>query len=245
MFRRKHLLMSALLVATLTPFHGAIVEAKAGGKCTKVGQVRVFSGVSHVCTARKGGKATSIWVAANKVTPSTTSTVPPTTTTVPVVTTATWDCGPSFANSQYPAFRLDELLLKPKTQSVLTYLKTATCQVNVQWTPSSDTAINATRNISVCWEIWSDWPTGRSVNVDCSSAYFVRSDGRLAVSWWKQYDVNIPYYGFITLTVKGYLGESATAVWESERHLLMYDIDPNAMGSSVRHAPFNGVRFSA
>jgi hypothetical protein len=242
LFNQKLLLVSAVFIATLTPFHSASVEAKAGATCAKVGQIRTFGGVQHVCQVGKGRKAKNTWVATGKrstpVAPTTTS------TTVPVVTSATWDCGPTFANSQYPAFRLDDLLLKPKTQSVLTYLKTPTCQVNVQWTPSNDAALNATRNISVCWEVWTDWPNSNSVSIDCTSAYFIRADGRFALSWWKEYQPDIPYYGFILLKVKGYLGDSATAVWESERHLIMYDIDANSMGSSTSHARWNAVGFT-
>ena len=77
------------VLAILFSLGGTSVHAKAGAKCAKAGQTRTIKGVSYICTAKasakKGAKATAVWVAST----STTSTTPATSTTSTTSTTTT------------------------------------------------------------------------------------------------------------------------------------------------------------
>jgi hypothetical protein len=217
-----------LTVATLTL--GAIslgesaLQAKAGATCSKVGALKTFGGVTYTCQTKKKKK---IWVA---------------TTTVIPITTASWDCGPTFSNTQFPAFALDRLLLKPASQSVFTYQETQKCQVSIEWTPGSNAATNRQRNVSVCWDNWYDWPDANTVEIECSRGYDMPANGRLTLNWWINHKENVPLFGFYMFYVNGYLGESTTAEWKSPRHLVMYNINTGNMPEDFSYYRVNGVR---
>lgn len=222
----------AVMALFLASFSETVVEARAGATCNKVGQVRKFGGVSYTCTAGKGKKARKTWVATGS------------TTATPVVTTATWNCGSSFTNDQYPQFRLNDLYLKPATQTLFMYPKDSSCQVDVQWTPSSDRTVNKLRNVSVCWTEWEGWPSTLTLRTSCSEPYYLPSDGRLTINWWTEQGTDLPFYGFWTYSVKGYIGENATSVWASPQHLAFYDIDVTSLPASFNYQPLNGVLLS-
>jgi len=229
MIKAKKFLIIATAALFLTPFGESVVDARAGADCTKVGQIRKFGGVSYTCTAGKGKKKRKTWVATG--------------TSTPAVTTATWNCGSPFTNDRYPDFQLDKLYLKPATQSAFTYRKDSTCQLNVEWTPSSDRKLNKERNVSVCSTGWDLWPDDPTTVIRCSDPYYLPSNGRLTIKGGERYDENTPYYGFLTYTVKGYIGDTSTAVWESPWHLAFYDIDLTLMPpGSFNYSRLNGVR---
>lgn len=214
MSKSKKLIIIAIAALFMASFSETVVDARAGTACTKVGQVRKFSGVSYTCTAGKGKKARKRW----RATGSTTAT--------PIVTTATWNCGPSFANDQYPQFQLDRLLLKPVTQSVLTYLSTPSCTVNVIWTRSDNAKTNASRELFLCWELYESWPDSFSISSDCNfdNPYTNLKENNL-INIFLDAAPGVPYYGFMIAVVNGYVGNSTTPEWESPRHLVMFDID--------------------
>lgn len=234
-FKPKKLLVIAIVAMLLTPLSESLVDARAGTACKKVGQVRKFGGVSYTCTAGKGKKARKTW----RATGSTTAT--------PAVTTATWDCGSSFTNDQYPQFQLDRLLLKPATQSVLTYLATPSCTVDVTWTLSSNAKINASRELFVCWELYETWPDSFSLNVQCDyDNPYTNVKERNLINIFREAAPGVPYYGFMTAVVKGYVGNSTKPEWESPRHLVMFDIDLSVIPESWsgRYNTLNNVTLS-
>jgi len=229
MIKAKKFLIIATAALFLTPFGESVVDARAGADCTKVGQIRKFGGVSYTCTPGKGKKGRKTWVATG--------------TSTPAVTTATWNCGSPFTNDRYPVFQLDKLWLKPATQSAFSYQKDSICRVDVEWTPSSDRKLNKERNVSVCAMEWPDWPDVSTTVTRCSDAYYLPSNGRLNTKIPTQRsDENIPYYGFVMYTVKGYIGDTATAVWESPWHLAFFDIDLTLMPTEFNYGRLNGVR---
>lgn len=232
MSKSKKLIVIAIAALFMASFSETVVDARAGTACAKVGQVRKFSGVSYTCTAGKGKKARKRW----RATGSTTAT--------PAVTTANWNCGPSFANDQYPQFQLDRLLLKPVTQSVLTYLSTPSCTIDVTWTLSSNKNINASRELFLCWETQRTWPDSFSFSSDCNfdNPYTNLKENNL-INIFLDAEPGVPYYGFMTAVVKGYVGNSTTAEWESPRHLVMFDIDMsiNLDSWSGRYSRLNNV----
>lgn len=221
MSKSTKLIIIAITALFLATFSETVVDARAGTPCTKVGQVRKFGGVSYTCTAGKGKKARKTW----RATGSTTAT--------PIVTTAAWNCGSSFTNDQYPQFQLDRLPLKPVTQSVLTYLSTPSCTVDVTWTLSSNEKINASRELFVCWEVHSTWPDSFSLNVQCDydNPYTNVKENSL-INIFRDARPGVPYYGFMTAVVKGYVGNSTKPEWESPRHLVMFDIDQSVIPDS-------------
>lgn len=229
MITPKRFLIIVTAALFLTPIGESVVDARAGTACTKVGQVRKFGGVSYTCTAGKGKRARKTWVATDTVTPA--------------VTTATWNCGSPFTNDRYPDFQLDKLYIKPATQSAFTYRKDSTCRVDVEWTPSNDRKLNKERNVSVCWTEWTGWPESLTLNIQCSDPYYVPSNGRLTIDWWTEQEANVPFYGFRTYSVKGYIGETTTAVWASPEHLAFYDIDLTLMPpEGFTYGRLNGVK---
>ena len=228
MFKPKKILVIAVAAMVLTPLSESLVEARAGTACKKVGQVRKFGGVSYTCTAGKGKKARKTWVANDSSTPT--------------VTSATWNCGSPFTNDRFPDFQLDNLYLKPATQSAFTYKKDSTCEVDVQWTPGSDPKANRERNVSVCSTEWQGWPSSLTLSVSCSEPYYLPSDGKLNIRWWTVEETDVPFYGFMTYSVKGYLGETTSAVWASPEHLAFYDIDLSLLPGEFSYQPLNGVR---
>lgn len=231
MIKAKKFLIIATAALFLTPFGESVVDARAGADCTKVGQIRKFGGVSYTCTPGKGKKGRKTWVATG--------------TSTPAVTTATWNCGSPFTNDRYPVFQLDKLWLKPATQSAFTYRKDSICRVDVEWTPSSDRKLNEERNVSVCSTGWHLWPDDPTTFIRCSDPYYLPSNGRLTINWWKGFDENTPYYGFYTYIVKGYIGDTNTAVWESPWHLAFYDIDGTLMPyGRFNYGQLNGVKWS-
>jgi hypothetical protein len=242
---KKLLVISALLSAIL-PIGSPVAEARPGGKCGKVGQVRTFSGEQYRCTAsRKGGKALKSWVkvARGRATPTTTTTTLP-----PVVVTAmTVDCGPSFENSKYPRFQLDQLLLKPDTQSVFTYLSTDTCLINTTWTPSADPAVNASREIFLCIEYLDRHPTNQSIRSSCDydNPTKMPASGQHQFGMWKDYKEGEPLYGFVNVQIKGYLDGKVEPEWTSKRHLIFYDIDPSRLPNpdSFRYGQLNDLPY--
>ena len=83
------IMVISTVLAILLSLNGTSVHAQAGAKCAKAGQTRTIKGVSYICTAKasakKGAKATAVWVAST----STTSTTPATSTTSTTSTTTT------------------------------------------------------------------------------------------------------------------------------------------------------------
>lgn len=231
----KKLTAIAISTAVLTPIGVTGAEAKAGAKCPKIGQIRVFGGERHRCTAtKKAGKTSNTWVKIASGPAPTTTTTTTTTTPPPVVTTATVDCGPSFDNSRYPRFRLDEMLLKPATQSVFTYLSTERCLVTATWTPSNDPQVNASREIFLCITYHDYFPTNLSMRTNCDfdNPRKMPDSGQFRFGMWKEYEPGMPFYGFVVVTVKGYLDGKRDQEWESPRHLIMYDVDRSLVPST-------------
>lgn len=212
--------MSLVMLLGLSISPGS-VDALAGKKCPKIGAKRTVKGVKYVCTKGKG--RTGTWLASTA------------TTTVPVVTIASWACGDTFTDDQFPAWRLSELPLKTLTRGRILYPKTTNCLVNVEWTPSSDSAVNKTRNVSICWQTWGDWPIAANIEVGCSDPYYLPTDGKLAISMWTEYSPNLPYYGFYIFYVSGYVGETAKSSWDSPYHLAFYDIDRPSLPVDFSH----------
>lgn len=214
MSKSNRLIVIAITALFMASFSETVVDARAGGACTKVGQVRKFSGVSYTCTAGKGKKARKTWMATGS------------TTATPIVTTAAWNCGSSFTNDQYPQFQLDGLLLKPVTQSVVTYLSTPSCTVNVTWTLSNNAKTNASREMFLCWELYESWPDSFSISSQCDFDNPMTNVKELSrINTFLEAEPGVPYYGFMTAVVKGYVGNSTKPEWESPRHLVMFDID--------------------
>ena len=230
--------LSVLTLATLLCFSFGTtdVDALAGKKCPKIGAKRSAKGVSYTCV--KGTGRTGTWVASAPAT-----TVPVVTTTVPIVTTASWACGDPFTDDQYPSWRLGELLLKPASRGRILYPKTTSCLVNVEWTPSNDSAVNKTRNVSICWQQWGDWPAAANVEVGCSDPYYLPSTGKLAIRMWTEHSPNLPYYGFYYFYVSGYLGDATKSSWDSPYHLAFYDIDRASMPADFRYFRLNSIKY--
>jgi hypothetical protein len=246
----KKLLVISALFSAILPIGSPVAEARPGGKCAKVGQVRTFSGEQYRCTAsRKGGKTLNSWVkiAGGRATPTTTTT----TTTLPpvVVTEMNVDCGPSFENSKYPRFQLDQLLLKPDTQSVFTYLTTETCLINTTWTPSADPAVNASREIFLCIESLDTYPTNQSMVIRCAydKPTKMPASGQHQFGMWKDHREGEPLYGFVIVQIKGYLDGKVEPEWTSKRHLIFYDIDPSRLPNpdSFFYGQLNDVRYAS
>ena len=213
MFKPKKILVIAVATMVLTPLSESLVEARAGTACKKVGQVRKFGGVSYTCTAGKGKKARKTWVANG--------------TSTPTVTSATWNCGSPFTNDRYPQFRLNDLLMKPATQSVATYLSTPSCVVDVNWTLSPNAKINASRSIFICYDFQSNWPDSYSIlDRECNFDFpFEMTTERALWSIPRESEPGVPYYGFLVAHVRGYLGDATSPAWESPPHLIMFDVD--------------------
>lgn len=220
MIKPKKLLIIAAAALFLTPFGESAVDARAGTACTKVGQVRKFGGVSYTCTAGKGKKARKTWVATDTV--------------APAVTTATWNCGSPFTNDRYPQFRLNDLLLKPATQSVFTYLSTPSCTVDVTWTPSSNAKINASREIFLCYDNYSNFPDSSSIERSCNFDYPTKLSPTGEFRWNVpgEHEPGVPLYGFVVAHVRGYVGDAKSPEWESPSHMIMFDVDRSLLPST-------------
>jgi len=239
----KKLLVIFALFSVILPIGNPVAEARPGGKCAKVGQVRKFSSEQYRCTAsRKGGKTLNSWV---KVAGG--RAIPTTTTIPPVVTAMTVECGPSFENSKYPRFQLDQLLLKPATQSAFTYLSTEKCLINATWTPSWNREVNASREIFLCIEYHSSWPNNMSISIECNydNPTKMPASGTQSFQMWTESSPGEPYYGFVIVQIKGYLDGKTAPEWSSARHLIFYDINQSLMPNpnSFRYWQLNEVGF--
>ena len=221
------------VLAIFFSLNGTFAHAQAGANCPRAGQTRTIKGVSYICTAKtsvkKGAKARAVWV----VSAPTTSTTIPETDTYAVA----YLCGETFVNSRYPELELDKLLVKPSSQSLFISGKTSGCYVGVSWTPSKKPEVNSLRNVSICFKDFETWPIN-TITVSCDSAIYLKADGSASSALVTSSD-GFPFFGFRLVSISGYLGDTATPVWKSAEHLVMFDFDCQGTCSYV---PLNSVR---
>jgi len=81
------------------------------------------------------------------------------------------------------------------------------------------------------------------MNCDYDYPQKMPASGQFRFAMWKEHKPGIPIFGFVVVTVKGYLDGKVSPEWESPRHLIMYDVDRSLVPSTWTgdYLPLNDI----